>query len=891
MGILYELIKEDIEKLNEYRKLEVEDFDKSKTFNALFEVEAHRHKVNKLLDSVSLMIRKNKSDKDFEKIMDKYEGVRKDINITPVRYSYEYKLNPILDYETLLNHVEESVSKDIIDKIINDYNASKDYIKPVKKPLEPYVKDIITDMNNIKGMSQDERDTATKYLNYVKDMLVEKQNNNMDKLIDLVSQKRNAIADGKLESWANKNGIDGYKAGVYDGKHEHVITISNSSKQEKELFKPVLDMKVKYSDEYKNKILNLEKFLNDKSVLAEAQAGETGFKEYGFMAYFNSASKINKLVDNQLKLNTDKEKVENLYKICAEANKLQKIEKEYEDILSYIKDNFNLDDVSLSTNIYSGRQTSFSGNLSAFKPTLPEKWDNENAPYGVILNGFIQLKALAFAANTTIEDILNDPIGEFISGAKYNLDKLTDDNSIKVNEASLGKRMANTLVLSRMFYTPTFDYLTSIRGIEFINNQCEENEQNYDNICATSIGVTYAKNFFMESTTLFGSGVDTDIDSLKNLFAFGNDIDNLFSLSNNYPHDLNKKGVIGSAYNAQVKSRGILNPVRECRNILETCKDFYNEYKVLLNKNPNNDCNINPGAIILAGKEYFKDFLLKNNINPLDIKDDKERKEVLDFLKEPFDVFKNKYENNSDFISKKGERGLHKMSELEYSFKECQHEKYERNIEYFTNRISQNVLNTGNANKNVSEMLEANKGGYLERKFGTTSKEYSALRDAVEASLDEYSSSYGDFSMPKYYAEKYLAYKLPEGTNFDNLKPNEKRRVEFCRSIIKTCNEIDNRNKRLDEAKKAEELRLKEEREKESFENKEIKYKEILIEHEKEKEYSYSDNVKLQEKVMENKARELNFEEQIKKDSNDSIISNNFEIPEESEIGNLEVNK
>jgi hypothetical protein len=40
-----------------------------------------------------------------------------------------------------------------------------------------------------------------------------------------------------------------------------------------------------------------------------------------------------------------------------------------------------------------------------------------------------------------------------------------------------------------------------------------------------------------------------------------------------------------------------------------------------------------------------------------------------------------------------------------------------------------------------------------------------------------------------------------------------------------------------------------------------------------------------------NEYRKLDFEEQLKKDSNDSIINGSFEIPQESEIGNLEVNK
>lgn len=893
MGKLYELIRKDIEELKKYRQLETQDFNKSKTFNALYDIESHRYKVNWLLDAVSVVVRQNKSDKEFSDIVDKYDGVRKDISIVPVNYSYEYKMNPILDYETLLDHIEESVSNEIVEKIEAYYNTKKDYIQPVKKPLEAYVKAILLDMKDIKMMSDAEKEIATKYLNYAKDMLVEKQNNNIDRLIDMVAQQRSAIADGKLEEWANKNGMDGYKAGVYDGKHEHVIGIGNDSAEERELFKPVLNMKPGYSKEYKNKLLELHKFLKAKAVLVDAQAGESGFKEYGFISYFNTASKINSLIDNQLKLDNEKDKIENLYKISAEANKLQKIEREYDEILTYIKENFNLEDVSLCCNIYSGRQTQFNGKLNGFKPTLPEKWDNENAPYGVILNGYVQLMSLVEKAGSTLEDMINDPIGEYISGAKNNLDKITDSFSIKVDDAPLGKRIANTMFLTKYLVTSTYEYLTALRGIEFLNNQCEANEKTYDYIAASSIAITYAKRFVIQSDALFGSGINVDMDSLKNLFAFGNDFDNLFSLSKNYPTDLDNKGLIAKAYDAQIKSKASLNPVTECRKVLETCKDFFNEYKRLILENANNDCCIRPGAILLAGREYFKDYLLKNNINPLDIKDDKERNEVLDFLKEPVDALYDKYRNNNDFFTPKGSRGLNNFSDLEYSYKECLYNKYERNIEYFNTRMTENIKNTENDNKNISRMFEDNKGGYLERRFSTTSKEYNALKEAVEASLNSFSTSYGDFTMPKFYAEKYLAHKLPEGVDENNLKPNEKRRVQFCRSIIKTCNEIDRHNKELDEAKKIEDQRAKETLEANLYREREDKYKEIMEEHKKAKEYSYSNEVKLVEKAKEEiKAQaKPNFEEQIKKDSEDSIIGDNFDIPIESEIGKLELGK
>ena len=889
MSKFYELIRKDIEELNKYRELEKTDFKKAKSFPKVYEAETHRYRINSLLEIISQTIRKTKGEQAFKDIMDKYQNVRKDILINYVKYSYEYKMNPILDYETLFNHIEESITDNISDEIIKGFEKNQDFIKPVKKPLEPYVRGIILDMENIKGITPDEKEMATKYLNYAKDEIVEKQNNNMDHLIDMVSDKRSSIADGKLEEWANKNHMDGLSVAAYDTKHEHIAVVNNKTDIENKLFKPTLDMKPNFSKEFKNKIYSLNRFLQDKQVLKDAQAGETSFKEYGFLSYFNSTSRLNELIDRQLKLTNDNDKRANLFSICAEARKLKDISKEYDEILKYIKENFDINEVALCGNIYSGRQTSFDGNLSGFKSTLPERWDNENAPYGVILNGYIQLKMLAKNAETKIEEIIEDPIGEYIAGAKKYLDKVSLDNCPKVGEAPLGKRIASTLFNAKKVFMLSYQYMSGFRGVEFLVNQCEENEDNYDFINAFQIAMTYAKKFNIQETEYFGYKSNPDLDSLKNLFAFGNDIDNLYSLSKNYPFDLDNRGIIARAYDAQIKSKTSLNPVLECRSILETTKDFFNEYKRLILESNDNDIAINPGAILLAGKEYFKDYLLKNNINPLDIADKNERKEVLNFLNDPFVSFSNKYARNNEFFSKPDERGIKNFTDIEYSFKECSYNKYQANIEYFNNKITDNLLNTPNANKNVTQILDDNKGGYFERKIGTTSKEYLALEESIENSLDAYSSSYGDFTMPKYFAEKYLEHKLPEGVNENNLKINEKRRVEFCRSIIKTCNDLEKHNKKIEDDKNVEAKREKERKESESFERNKNKYIELLKKQKEEKEYSYLDNVKLIENVKINVEEKLGFNEQLEKDSNDSIIASNFEIPVESEIASMEM--
>ena len=890
MGKLYELIKDSIIELKKYRELELKDFSKAKTFSEAFKVERHRHKVNAMLDSITEVLRKEFGYDKYYQIIDRYKGAREDVVITNVSYSYEYKLKPILDYETLFNHIEETVPQETINNIISSFNETKEYIKPVRKPLEPYVKNIISDMENIKGISDDEKMISTKYLNYLKDEVIKKNPPTVEKLIDMVSHKRSSIADQNLEQWAQKNGMDGHMVGVYDGRHEHVTVVENSTNIENELFKPTLDKKVKFSSEFKEKIIALNRFLETKSVLKDAQAGESGFKEYGFLTYFNTTSRINKLIDKHLSLESDSLKRENLFNISAEAIKLQKINKEYDEILDYIKENFNVDDVALCTNIYSGRPSPEAKALGNLKSDLPERWDNENAPYGVILNGYVQLMALVKNADTTLEDILNDPLNTFIDGAKKNLDKVTEEASMKINEAPLGKRIANMLVATNILEEKSRKYIESFRGIEFLENQCEENDEIYDNISTLNIGFTYANKFGVSVNDLFGYKSDIDMDSLKNLFAFGNEMDNLYMLSKNYPVSLDKKGVVANAYDQQIKSKRTLNPVSEYRKILETCKDFFNEHNRLVLSSNKIEAKVNPGAILLAGKEYFKDFLLKNSINPLDIPNEKERKEVLDFLNNPLDSLQDKYGRNNEFYNN-GRVGFHKFNDLEYSYKECEYAIYERNLKFFSDTMSENSKNTLNANKTILKMLDDNKGGYFERKFSTTSKEYFALTNSLKSSLDAVSGGYGDFTMPKYYAQKYLAHKLPDENNFNKLKENEKRRVEFCKAVIKTCDELELRNKKLDiDASFKEKERIKQ-REEGMFKIREANYNKVMQRHKIEKEYSYSKDVKLEEnenyvKVEINK---VDFKKQVEIDSSEPALNNDFEISNENEVQDVKL--
>ena len=141
-------------------------------------------------------------------------------------------------------------------------------------------------------------------------------------------------------------------------------------------------------------------------------------------------------------------------------------------------------------------------------------------------------------------------------------------------EASLGTRIGRTLVTPTNLFGANAGFRVFNRGLEFLNNQCEENKQTYDNINLTNVATAYTSEFAVDPKDLFGSINDADYDSLKNLFAFGDEVDNLYSLSKEYPFDLDTKGVIAKTYEAQIKSRATRNPVTKCRNLMKTLKDY-----------------------------------------------------------------------------------------------------------------------------------------------------------------------------------------------------------------------------------------------------------------------------------------------------------------------------
>ena len=513
---------------------------------------------------------------------------------------------------------------------------------------------------------------------------------------------------------------------------------------------------------------------------------------------------------------TDKdEKTEALENITLKTNELKDITSKYEDVLAYIKDNFDTSKISLNANLYSGRKHDEEGGLENFRQNLPKRWDQENAAPGIVLSGYAQLKGLTKLVGVSLEDFLDNPNKYYLIGAKKITSELDEKylmplKDINDNPIPLGKRIAHALIQDEKDYAGVLEgYKLANRGIEFLNHTSEYNENTIKNIVVSAASNSLATMYNHSSYTLFNKDNEADYDSLQNLFALGNDTDNLFALSLNYFHEGGHIANVDEAYRLKIEVMNNANPANETRRVMGVIRDYMAERKKMYIERRNDNSTdkeleegISPAQMLVAGKKYLNDFIYKNHINLLDF-DKEQRKEVMDFLNDPVKTFMEKYLPDENLLrtNYKGEL-LETVDEIDKEFTSEFGRLYKKTGENFVRAF--NDLNTQtkgrNTGKSIAQILEANKGGYLERRFSTSSKEYKALVASVEAATDPKSPTFGDLNGSKFYAQKYLDHKLPEGASFDKLSENEKRRVEFCHTIIGASLQME-LNKQMEESK------------------------------------------------------------------------------------------
>ena len=237
---------------------------------------------------------------------------------------------------------------------------------------------------------------------------------------------------------------------------------------------------------------------------------------------------------------------------------------------------------------------------------------------------------------------------------------------------------------------------------------------------------------------------------------------------------------------------------------------YYKARTDAVEKDPRyNDSFPSLGKFLHDVKENLTSIVIDDDV---ELATDKPSQFIKDFLNDPIDGYK-KY--------------LDEVNDNDKSFKEILFEEEEVGSEDFTNTVNEfkeNILNERdnynnaasnkentwknhqeykkewfikcfnirNNNRSIDEVLNANKGGFFERLFKTTSDEYKKFSAALD-NIRKDGVLKGDLDGLKKLAQKYLNHKLkdydPFTNSFDegqieNLDSTSKGRVRLCLSVI-----------------------------------------------------------------------------------------------------------
>ena len=804
MGRLYELIKDKYESLVTFQNMQENEYENVMNYNNLYNVMINEQFVNYFIDQINNNKRTIFGSREGYSLFIKNnsEVFPKDTYTIPTIKFGDYGMLNAKDYDfpKILDLIEQKLGEKKVDELINNYLEFTPKMQtPPTNPFKDIIEEIKTEIADY-GFKEKELEEYKQALDFANSEIVEKHDEGeIDRLIDSVNMSRHKIAISKLPEYCEKHNLDldilkSYK----DQSRALVFSVNKTENQD--FLASNLKSKTNYSKNFKDKIIKLDELVKENGLLKVPQGGESDYKEYGFIDYFNKINELKNLVANHSKLNDINDRIENIKNINRVSKEAGDVINKYNKVIDYIKEEFDLDKVALPANVYSGRVHAFDPeNPEDFIPNLPSRWDNENAAYGSILNGYCQLKNLCDKTGLTVKQFLDDPVKNFLKSSQKLFAAEDNKYLLPVEGNSLGKRMARVLVMDSNAYVKNLmDVGGMERGLEFITMTSNLDENAIDNMITVQTGIDLFQTCNHSSNILFN---ENDYDSIKNLFALGNETDNLFTVSNKYFDENMKRGTFAKTYDEKIASIKNVSPLNESRRVLDTLKNYfierkyiYENAKTLFNDNRANAAEpFNPSKLFVSAKLYFDDYLYKNNINILSL-GKKEREEILEFCNDPVGAFAKKYEKeaNSLFRTNKN-KPIESFASLKQDFKKDFDKLYKDNGNKFLNKFNElnNKEDKLNRGKSIQTILNDNKRSFIRRFFTSSSKEYKALKASIEAESNPNSPTFGDMKGSKYYAMKYLEHKLPEGVDINTLNSNERRRVEFAQTIVKTCEAIE----------------------------------------------------------------------------------------------------
>lgn len=799
MGKLFDSIKKEYKEVQTYSLYEKSNFIAAKTFTKAYKDFQNIKRINVLLGEINGNCETYfGSRENFEKFLKNNRNLFID---TPLKITYISKSDHITrdleNYEEILNAVENAVGADNVDKILEaTENKLQNPVVNANYVLKPFVENIKKDANTL---FQDENaefiNGIKESLDYIgEDLIAKKDEGPWNDLIDDVSVGRTYGAKQALKDFTQENGYDYEKINKAVDDNYKSIEIVPIDKETVEYTKQLaFNDKVMISPEFKKQILEFDKFVTEIGIPSQFDTGEQQTKHYSLYDYNKVAGEITTLIGEYNKENiSNEEKKELIIKLVAKQKELVDVEEKYEKVFGKIRDTFNLDQTSLNGNLYTGRLHSYNPNdIGSFLPDLPTKWDEGNSAEPVVLSGFCQLKGAALKAGVTLEEYIDNPVKIFLKDAI----KKSDEISKKIyldrgDNNSLGKRIAHAVVMDEDPFKSMGLLEYENRSIEFLTNLEPMNGDTVAKVIGTNAGMQYYKLFNRSAEKMLVNNGEPSYNSIKNMFAYGDKVDKLYELSENYcDKDINIGAKIDYKNVVTVENKNF-NPNNEANRMMETLKDYYAEREFMFD-HPSQFCDtaltekLLPCAMIIGAKKYYDDFISLNKKDIFSL-DDKARKNVLSFMKDPVKAFVSKYKNTLHLTKQE-------IRELKDTYKEENDRINAPKFEKFNQLFDQNNRkeNGYNVGKNISRIIGDNKGGWGEWLGRTTSKEYKALVSSVEAFNNPQSRTFGDRGNLRYFAEKYVDHKLPLGANFEDLKPIEKKRVEFCFSIIETCKAMD----------------------------------------------------------------------------------------------------
>ena len=786
-----EEILKKIKALRDYQKLRQTNPDEALKFKTQFKVQEDYEHVTKFLSNFSGRKDGFFGDRNaFQSFVAAHPEIIPEGDIPNISQDpYGLIAVPEMDYEALFKAYEADSGK-TVEELNAVYEASNPNIRANVHPLAEKIEAIKADADALFDANVAKELKAS--LDYANGEFIAKTGVDvLDKAISNNSDLPGIKAVAGFRDFVEQNGLDPNVV-VNNGFGDATVSAQFNNESKFPVYKPFLDMKVNLDESYKEKILGLDRLLKEEGLLDQAAGGESGQKEYGLADYFRKNYALKRAILDHGNLQGEEQKRESLINIDRLSKELKDVSARYDKVFDYIEKNFDLENTSLSGNIYSGRPAEVrEGGLEGWRPNLPPKYDFENSPKVIFLSGFSQLKAACQAGNVSLEEYVNDPIKAYQKGVK-STSKIGDERYYlpRSEENTLGKRLARTLVMDDTGYGHLAGYnMIGIRGMEFLTNTNPDKQTVVGNTIVSSINKEYNLLYDHAPGKYFGSPFEPEIDNVKNLFAFAHREDDLYKVSSHYYDENAVKGNLCNQYSQAVKERGNVPVEQEYRRIMDGMKDFAAERRNMHDHSdqfalPDRDggpgelISHSLGTLLYAGREYFLDYMKENNLSLASIQDSKLRDEVTNFLTDPLAVL-DKHIKPEDHAPESAAQIKGAYRSFWSNSKAAEAPQFFEKFNAFNNKP-----NGRNVGKTFDRIVSDNKGSWWERLRGKTSKEYSALQKVARGALDPESPNYGDDKALYVCAKAYKQYKMPEGTNFDDLSSTAKKRVEFCDSII-----------------------------------------------------------------------------------------------------------